>query len=171
MTKAYYKLYRNRTSTFVAGTIAQACVLLPPVLQPLGRVLVGMRNILADAYRSFEDSFDGSETLLVFRKLKPYFLALVDLAQGLDITPVTLNTKLRTAEAEFDAATVEEGQGKQATEQKGGTAEQQMAVDDPSVGAETGSRVLGKRARGDSLPQVDHALKREKFDDEQTVEL
>ena len=172
MKKAYDKVYHDRTSTFLGGMIAQTCASLPPVLQPLGDVLVKMRNVLVDAYQSFEDSFDGSETLLVFGKLAPYFLELVVIAEGLsDITPTIPDMKLKTAEAEFDAATVEEGQGQQPMEQKEEAGEQPMAIDDPSVGAETGRRVLGKRARGGSPSQVDRALKRKKFDDEQTVEL
>jgi len=171
MEEARDKVYHSQNTTFVGGTIAQASPLLPPVLRPLGDVLVKMRNVLVGAYRSFEDSFDGSETLLVFGKLMPYFLELMDIAKGLsDITPMVPDMRLKTAEAEFDAATVEEGQGQQATEKKGEAGKQPMAIDDFLVGAETGSPVLGKRARGDSPPQVDRALGREKFN-EQTVEL
>jgi len=170
MKNAHDEVYSNRFSTFGLGTIAQACELLPQVLEPLGGVLVEMRNILADAYRSFEESFNGSEMLLVFGKLEPWILRLVHLAHNMDVTPVIPGMKLKTAEAEFDAVEVGEDEGQQAMEQEGGAGGQSVAVDDPFVSTETGGSVLGKRVWAGSSPEVDRALRRGKFVDEQTIE-
>jgi len=170
MKTAHDQVYSNRSLTFGLGTIEQACASLPQVLRPLGRVLVEMRNILANAYRSFEESFDGSGMLLVFEELLPHLVELVRLANKLDVVLVTPGMKLKTAEAEFDAVEVGEGQRQRAMKQEGEAGGQPVAVDNPFVSAETGGSVLGKRARAGSPPQVDRALRREKFGDEQTME-
>jgi len=146
MKKARRDVDRNHSSTFVLGTIERSCDLLPPVLQPLGGVLVEMRDILVRAYRSFEKSFDDSKMLSVFEELKPCLQNLVELAQGLAAAPPALRWKLDIEELEFDAVALERErgqQGQQAIEQEGGAEGQPMAVDDPSVGAETGDLVLG----------------------------
>jgi len=87
MEEARQEAVRSRTSTFVSGFVKRACSLLPPVLRPLGKVLVKMRHILVRAYWSFEESFDGSRMLSVFEELKPCLRNLVELAQGLTSMP------------------------------------------------------------------------------------
>jgi len=171
MEEARWEVDRDRILTLsLASVIRRACRLLPPVLRPLGEVLVRMRRILVRAYRSFEESFDGSGMLSVFEELKPCLQNLAELARGLVVAPPVLPRKLNIEELEFGAAALEGkwGQwGQQAIEQ-GGAGGSPMAVDDPSVGAEQDS-VLGKRRRADSLPQVDSVL-REKPEHEATAE-
>ena len=53
MERVRYEVYKDRRETFVFGEIEEALELLPPVLQPLGKILVRMRNILVCAYQSF----------------------------------------------------------------------------------------------------------------------
>jgi hypothetical protein len=79
--------FSNRSLTFLATRSEQAWELLPKVLQPLGKVLVEMKGILHDTYLSFEKSFDRSEMLLVFPKLRECLQCLVDGVQGLAIIP------------------------------------------------------------------------------------
>jgi len=114
---------KSRTSTFSMGTIRQSCRLLPPVLQPLGEVLVMMRGVLVCAYRSFEESFDDSGMLSVFEKLKPRLQDLARLARGLAVTPPVMCRKLNIEEAEFGAVALEGERDQQAMEQEGGEEE------------------------------------------------
>jgi hypothetical protein len=60
MEEARNYAFHDRTVTFLTSGGEQAWKRLPEMLQPLGKVLVKMKRILADAYRSFEDGFDGS---------------------------------------------------------------------------------------------------------------
>jgi hypothetical protein len=174
MEEARGMVYQNRTSTFAVGRIKQACELLPAVLQPLGEVLVEMRNILANAYRSFEETFDGSKMSAVFKGLRPCLKRLAELARGLTATLTVLRGKLKTVEAVFHTAapTEEECQEvHQVMEREGGAGGEPVEVDNPFLVRETGDVVSRKRGRGGSPLQVDRALTRRRFDDEQTVEL
>ena len=83
MERAREMVYESRPSTFALGGIERACKLLPTILKPLGKVLVGMKDMLTEAYRSFEESFNGSGVLLTFQKLRRYLQMLVIAARGL----------------------------------------------------------------------------------------
>lgn len=123
MKEAHDNVYQNRSSTFAANAIGQACQLLPKVLQPLGNILVKMRNLLANAYRSFEKSFNGSAILLVFEGLRECLQLLVKEAGSLTATvpPPNPNQRLNAEEAkQFDAVTLEEKQCQRMAEQEGG---------------------------------------------------
>ena len=150
MEKARRTLYENRTTAFASNRFLRIRKLLPPVLQPLAQVLAEMMTILVDAYRSFEETFDGSKMLLVFESLEPRLKDLVRLARDLVVAPRAVHHKLNI-EAEFDAVAPEgerDQRGQQAIEQEGGAEGQPMAVDDPFVSAEQ-DLVLGKRRRAD----------------------
>ena len=148
MEKARSTLYENRAVAFTSDRFLRIRQLLPPVLQPLAKVLAEMKKILVGAYRSFEESFDGSEMLLVFKRLEPRLKDLVRLARDLVVAPRVVHRELGV-EVEFDAVALEgerDQRGQQAIEQEGGAEGQPMAVDDPFVGAEQ-DLVLGKRRR------------------------
>lgn len=49
-----------------------------------------MGIVLAGAYQSFEESFDGFKVLLVFEDLIPCLQRLVRRARGLNVTPKVL---------------------------------------------------------------------------------
>jgi len=66
MKQTYDEAYGDRLTTLRCGGNHRACRLLPQVVEPLAEVLGDMGDDLVRAYDSFEDSFDGSETLLVF---------------------------------------------------------------------------------------------------------
>ena len=53
-----------------------------------------MGNTPAEAYESFEDDFDGSETLAVFQELRGYLLLLEERAQCLPAKPPGQGRKL-----------------------------------------------------------------------------
>ena len=57
--------------------------LLPEVLQPLGDVLAMMNETLVTAYKSFEETFDGSRMSLVFEEFKPLLVLLEERAESL----------------------------------------------------------------------------------------
>jgi len=132
-----YEVYEDRSLMFVTGEIVEVCKLLPAALQPLGQVLVKMRNILVCAYRSFEESFDASGMLLIFQKLRVCLKALAERSRGLDVKPPVVMRRLEEVEW-FDAVEFEGGQSQRARE---------------------GDSVLGKRVHDDSSPGVDRVLK------------
>jgi len=104
MKRARDEVYKNRVVTFLGGGFDEICDRLPAVLQPLGEVLMVMKNALIRAYTSFEDSFDGSGMLLVFSKLREYLLLLENLAQSLTVKSPIQNRKLNMEGVEqFDA--------------------------------------------------------------------
>ena len=100
---------KNQEFTFGLNLIERACVLLPGVLQPLGKILVEMRHILFHAYQSFEEAFDGSKIFSVFPELKRCLQLLVEQVHGLDVTPPVVSQKLNTEDIKW-LDTVE-GQG------------------------------------------------------------
>ena len=53
-----------------------------------------MGNTLVEAYESFENDFDGSETLAVFQELRGYVLLLDERAQCLPAKPPGQDRKL-----------------------------------------------------------------------------
>ena len=173
MENARDMVYKNRGLTFACGGIEDACALLPEALRPLGIVLVEMGEILAEAYRSFEESFDGSRMLDVFPELKDCLQKLAVCAKDSDVIPLVLRRNLNSEEVEpFDPDVLEgerDQQDQPATEREGGTGGQLIDIDDPSVGVQAEDVVLGKRSGADSSPKVDRAPKREKFGDEPTV--
>jgi len=150
MEKARRTLYENRNTAFANNRFLRIRKLLPPVLQPLAQVLAEMMTILVDAYRSFEESFDGSEMLLVFERLEPRLKDLVGLAQNLVVASPVMRRKLEEVALEVE-------RGRQAMGQEGEAEGQQMAVDDPSVDVET--EVLGKRGRTD-VPEPGRVLRK-----------
>ena len=78
MEEARGKVYEDRSLLFlVAGAFRRACKLLPKVFEPLGEIPVKMNSLLADAYRSFERSFDCSKMLDIFPHLRRYLQLLV----------------------------------------------------------------------------------------------
>ena len=108
MGRVRYEVYKNRTLTFATSMIVQVFKSLPPVLQPLGQVLVKMRDALVYAYRSFEESFDASKMLLVFHRLRSCLKALVAKSRGLDVKPPVTTRRLQEAEW-FNAVELEGG--------------------------------------------------------------
>ena len=148
MKKARDAVYEDRTATFLGGHISSACSLLPGVLRPLGEALVDMRDVLADAYRSFERSFDGSRILLVFQDLKRCLKRLMGQARGLDARPPVLKQKVNAEEVRcFDAVALGEEHGR--------AGRQPMDID--SVQEE--GVALGKKTREDSPLMVDRVLR------------
>lgn len=141
MKKARHGVYLDRSAAFTSATITQACKLLPDELQPLGEVLVQMNIILVNAYRSFEESFDGSKMLDVFAELMPRLQDLEKLAQNLDVKPKILGGRSEAGKAEFDVVALDEEQ---------------------SVVAEPGGSMLGKRRRADPPPQLDRVLRQKR---------
>jgi len=137
MERVRYETYKSRFLTFGMGRIIQICALLPPALRPLGEVLVKMRDILVCAYRSFEETFDTSKTLLVVHELKKCLEVLKQRSHGLDIKPPAVPRTLKEV-GWLDAPGPEEGQSKRGQD-----------VDS----------VLGKRARDDSSQTIDRVLK------------
>ena len=165
MEEARNDVFSNRSLTFLATGSEQAWELLPEVLQPLGKVLAEMKGILRDAYLSFEKSFDGSEMLLVFPKLRECLRRLVDGAQGLDVTPPVQPRKLGAGTGQHGAVTFEEQgkQGQRTMKQEGGAGGEPMAVDTLTAGAGTGESVSGKRVQSGSPPQVNRTSKKKKL--------
>ena len=146
MHAAYDAVYKDRFGTLCGGGIRVACGLLPNILQPLGDVLVEMRHVLIYAYRTFEQSFDGSSILPVFQRLRTCLERLVGLTFGLDVKPPALNQKLNVEMVKyFDAVALEE--------------EQEGAGGEPmDIDCAQGGVVLGKETRGDSLSRADRML-------------
>jgi len=160
MERARNQVYRNRFTTLQGNAIFHACELLPTALQPLGNVLVEIKNTLAEAYRSFEDSFDGSEMLLVFEELRGHLLALEERAKGLAAKPPTQSQTLNVEGMEqFDAVVLEEELGWQMAEHEGGAMGQSIVTDNPPVSVQHEDAVLGKRTRVDPPSKVDRALR------------
>ena len=89
MERARNAVYQDREIAFCGGYIEDACLLLPTTLQPLGTVLVGMRETLVNAYMAFEGSFDGSKILSVHKKLEPQLFRLLQRARDLVVEPPT----------------------------------------------------------------------------------
>ena len=87
-------MYKNHYPSFGAGTIRNACWLLPGMLRPLGITLVEMRDTLAVAYLAFETSFDGFKILPVYRRVRRYLFYLFQWAQNSAIDPPTPNQEL-----------------------------------------------------------------------------
>ena len=170
MANARDKVYKNRAMTFACGRIRGACALLPKALQPLGIVLVEMGGILAEAYRSYEESFDGSGMLDVFPELKDGLQKLAVCAEGSGVTPPALRQNFNSEEVEpFEADVLEGEQDQRMAEQEGRIGEQPIDADNPFVSVQVEDVVLGKRSGADSPPSVDRAPKRETFGDEPTV--
>jgi len=161
MERARNMVYSNRSRTLHAGAINHACERLPVVLQPLGEVLVEIKDTLTDAYRSFEDSFDGSKMLLVFEELRGHLLVLEERAKSLAVKPPTQSRTLNAEGMEqFDAVTFEEEQGSRVLEHEGGARGQSTVAGDPSTSVQHEDTVLGKRTRADSpLPKVGRVLR------------
>jgi len=159
MEKARKKVYSNRSRTLHAGAINHACELLPVVLQPLGKVLVEIKDALVKAYRSFEESFDGPGMLVVFKELRKHFLVLEEQAKGL--APPKLPIKSRTlgpTGVQQSNAAHEEGQGgrgREVAERCGGTGDQPADVDNPFISSRAGGSVLGKRRGREESPPSD----------------
>jgi hypothetical protein len=170
MEEARNYAFHDRTVTFLTSGGEQAWKRLPEVLQPLGKVLVKMKRILADAYRSFEDDFDGSGMLLVFPKLREHLQLLAEHAQGLAVTPLVLRHRWNVEEVRlFDAVEEQEQQRQQTMEQMAGTGGQPTDADNLLLQVE--GNALGKRTRDDSPPKIDRASRREKFNDGPSADL
>ena len=165
MEEAHNRVFLGRSAIFLTRGSEQAWGLLPEVLQPLGKVLTKMKRTLADAYRSFEDCFDGSGMLLVFPMLREHLQLLAERAQGLAVTPLVLRHRWNVVEVRlFDAVEEQEQQGQQAMEQMAGTGGRPADADNLLLRVE--GNALGKRTRDDSpLPKIDRAPRREKFND------
>jgi len=160
MEEAQESIYERR-DIFLTNFIGEACMLLPVVLRPLGDVLVEMREILLDAYRSFEEAFDGSKLLPVFLELKRCLQLLVEKAHGLDVTPPVVSRKLNTVD--MKQLNLVEGQGQQDQEEGRRVGRQVMDPDNPFIGKyERGVYTLGKTAFGGS-PKADDMLMTKKL--------
>lgn len=156
MERARDKVYKSRYATLVGNALRFACDLLPAVLKPLGEVLAKIRNILVEAYKSFEGSFDGSEMLLVFKQLERLLLVLKERASGLAAKP-PIQTRMLNAEGmkQFDAVALEEEQGQRMAEHEGGRGGHPTVADDPPHE----DAVWGKRTRADLPSEVDRVLR------------
>ena len=160
MELARHEVYRNRYATLLGGAIAQAYHFLPAVLRPLGEVLVEIRYILTEAYKSFEESFDGSEMLLVFEELRNHLLTLEERAKGLAVkSPIQSRTLGVEGMEQFDLVPFEEEQDWRMAEHEGGAGGQPPVADDPSTDVQLEDTVLGKRTRADPPPKVDRVLR------------
>ena len=93
MEAALEEIYESRSTMFALNEIKAACKSLPKVLQPLGNILVEMRNKLVATYREFEEAFDGSKALGVFPKLRDCLRLLEELARDLDVKPPVVRQK------------------------------------------------------------------------------
>ena len=144
MVRARNKVYKNRSATLQGRGINHACELLPTVLQPLGKILVEIKDTLIYAYQSFEETFDGSEMLLVFGELRGHLLALEEQAKGL--TP-KLPTKSQRLESNPAHKEGQGQQGQQVAEYSRGTGDQPADVDNPFTDSQAGGSLLGKRGR------------------------
>ena len=99
METAHEQVYQNRTLTFMQNGLREAVRLLPEVLRPLGKILAKMKRTLITAYKSFEETFDGSRMSLVFEELRPLLVLLEERAKGLvRVEPPIQNPKLNVTE-------------------------------------------------------------------------
>ena len=149
------QVYKSRDITFtVMGTFWDICKSLPAVLQPLGNVLAMMRDLLVAAYRSFEDSFDGSKMLLVFQGLKQCLLLLEKEAQGLAVKPRS-NLRLNTGVVEQLDEISHQEKRPQAVEHEGRVGGPSTDAENPSISTQPAHSVLGKRASDEGPPRAD----------------
>ncbi|KAF9645745.1 hypothetical protein BDM02DRAFT_3119739 [Thelephora ganbajun] len=110
-------------------------------------------NLLADAYKSFEKSFDGSG-VFIFPELRSCLQRPMDCAQDLTPIPTILHQRLNAEVKDFDAVAFEEEQsqrGHQAAEQEGAGV-QPTDADDPFVNSHRG-RCIGEEDPGQFATQ------------------
>ncbi|KAF9646647.1 hypothetical protein BDM02DRAFT_3270848 [Thelephora ganbajun] len=171
MEQARDKLYQNRTATFGLNAFEGARKSLPKVLQPLCDVLVVMRKLLVEAYKSFEESFDGSGMLSVARKLMRQVRGLAVLSRDLTVKPPVVHQKLNTESDVKQFVTLGAEQDQLVGEQDIGAGGQPMDTDDPFIDTPAQDPVLGKRKRDSGLrSEVNPALERKLIKDDQTVQ-
>ena len=75
-------VYKNRYSAFTGNSFQRFCKKLPPSLLPLGPTLIWMKGTLLEAYKSFEETFDGSKMLSIAGDLKKGLKSLEEVARG-----------------------------------------------------------------------------------------